>query len=198
MTESWRIKCSLAGLSADASADPSWLPNLSAPRLEHKPNLKHPRSAYCWQGVLATKPECSTGTFLNQNLGIPGQLIVDKESWQPNLSAPLGYVSPEEKAMLVLKINVSPLIGSCWAGATPDAMRSNKTQNLLTDCSHGSLLASCRDRGKFFLYLFWGASVSKRFWLVILPKCSNTYFGCYYSSMVAFWLSGQLPPLPPR
>ena len=30
-----------------------------------------------------------------------------------------------------------------------------------------------------------------------LPKCSNTYFGFYYSSMVVFWLGGQLPPLPP-
>ena len=59
-------------------------------------------------------------------------------------------------AMLVLKINVSRFHRTCCAGATPHAMRSNETQNLLTDCSYGSLLASCRDRGKIFLHLRWG------------------------------------------
>ena len=58
----------------------SWPPNLSAPLGYNKPKFRHPRSAYCWQGVLATKSECSTETYINQNLGIPGQPIVDEES----------------------------------------------------------------------------------------------------------------------
>ena len=147
----------------------SWPPNLSAP----------------------------LGYNERQNLGIPGQLIVDKESWSPNLSAPLETKIWASQVSLLLTRspghqiwvlhwdihkpkfrhprsaycwrgvwppNLSAPLGktwllklcgerpwssdSCWAGATPHAMRSNKTQNLLTDCSHRSLVASCRDRGK--------------------------------------------------